>query len=202
MSPNFPVSHTNETTQQSISGSDIYVQIDTAELERHLDAISPRKVAMASQRAATRTRDWLLTNLRRELGQQAALPVKGLVGRFKRGPKGGNSQFYSNEGFAILWIGLNAIEAQKAGTLHETKNGVRVGRHAFARAFVAEIYSGEKKVWKRKRFGAGSKRFPVVKMTIPINDAMEAVLPRYQVAAERMFSQRLEHEINYLLGLV
>lgn len=192
-----PLSHTGPMTPASMPPSDIYVQVDTTRFEEMFTALTPAKVALASKRAAARTRDWLLTNLRRELAQRAALPQKGLKGRFRRGGRA-DAKAYSNEGYAVLWIGLNPLEAQKAGTPRQTKTGVRVGRHFFSGAFIARIYSGQEKIWQRK----GRERFPVVKMTIPINEELEEILPRYQAAAERMFTQRLEHEINYLLGLV
>lgn len=195
------LSHTGSTTPRSVSSADFYVQVDTREMEKLL-SILPEKVALASRRAAVRTRDWLMTQLRRELASSTGIPQKNLKGRFKR-------DAYSDEGFATLWIGLNAMDATRAGTPRQNKKaagprpipeaGTKVGKHFFDRAFVADIYSGER-VWRRKSFGVGSKAFPVVKMTIPVSEEMEEILPEYREAAARMFSQRLEHEVNYLLG--
>lgn len=196
---NFPVASTGSSTPFGISPSDIYVQVDVKPLYDLFAHLTPRNVGLAAQRAANRTRDWLLTQMSRELAQRAALPVNGLRGRFRRGRKKALQQ--DGAGYAILWIGLNAIEAQRAGVLRQTKKGTRAGRHFFDRAFVARIYNGTEKVWRRKNFGKGSGRWPVVKMTIPIDEIMEEILPQYQAAAERMFSQRLEHEIKYLIGL-
>jgi hypothetical protein len=196
------LSHTNSTTPRSVSSADFYVQVDTREMEKLL-SILPEKMTLASRRAAVRTRNWLMTQLRRELASSTAIPHKNFKGRFKRGA-------YSNEGFATLWIGLNPMDATRAGTPRQNKKaagprpipgaGTKVKKHFFDRAFVADIYNGES-VWRRKSFGAGSKAFPVIKMTIPINEEMEEILPKYEEAAARMFSQRLEHEVNYLLGL-
>lgn len=190
------LSHTSTLSPGNVPDSDIYVQVDTREMEK-LFSVIPEKIALASKRAAVRTREWLLTNIRRELSKRSALPANGIRGRFRRGPKGNDGQFYSNEGYAVLWIGLDPVEAQRAGAPTQTKQGTRVRRHMFDRAFVAKIGSGTDKVWRRK----GPERFPVIKMTIPINEEMEEILPKYEVAATRMFSQRLEHEVNYLLGL-
>ncbi len=214
--PKPPLSHTGPTTPLGIpSTRDVYVQIETAELEERFAAL-PAQIAVAAGRAARRTRDWLMTQLTKELAARAALPEKGIRGRFRRGRHAENSRFYSNEGYAILWIGLNPVKAEKAGTPRHIKRvrgryhrgpkpvpgaGVRVGRHFFDRAFIGDVYGGQK-VWRRKSTGAGSERLPVVRMSIPINDTMEEILPRYQDAAARMFAQRLEHEVNYLLGLV
>ena len=191
------LSHTSATTAAQIPGSDIYVSLDMAQMERFFVGLTPVKVALASKRAAIRTREWLLTHMSRELATRKALPVKGIKARFRRGGKENDGQWYSHETqSAVLWIGFIDIEAQKAGTPKQTKAGVRVGKHFFDRAFHVAIFNPAKKVWRRK----GKARFPVIKMTIPINDEMEEMLPRYQAAATRMFSDRLEHEINFLMG--
>jgi hypothetical protein len=199
MSQEIPLSKTGPTTPLNVPMSDIYVQVDTSEMEARLGQLA-HVIPTAAKRAAVRTRDWLMTQLRRELSRRAAVPRKELKGRFRRsgGEKG---SAYSRSAYAVLWIGLNGIEAQKVGNPRQNKTGTKVGRHSFDRAFLSTIYSGEQKIWRRKSFGRGSRRFPVVKMTIPVNEAMEEILPEYQAAAARMFSQRLEHEVNYLLGL-
>ncbi|MEW6490364.1 MAG: hypothetical protein AB1578_20945, partial [Thermodesulfobacteriota bacterium] len=152
-----------------------------------------------ARRAAGRTRDWLSTPHTRELAARAALPQRGLEARFRRrhGPVS------RDEAYAVLWIGLNPVEATTAGTPRQSARGTRVGRHFFERAFLARIYGkGDKpeKVWTRKTFGKGSQRFPVVKMTIPIDEHMEELLPRYEPAAAKMFSERLAHEVDFLLS--
>lgn len=209
------LSHTNTSSLASIPTGDIYIQIETAELEERFRLLS-KQIALAARRAALRTRNWLQTQLVRELSARAALPQKGIKARFRRGRHGDtkederNSQAYSNEGYAVLWIGLNPVDAQTAGTPRQNKKsagprpipgaGTKVGRHFFDRAFIANIYGPGEKVWRRKSMGARSKAFPVVKMTVPINEAMEEILPLYEAAAARMFSQRLEHECNYLIA--
>lgn len=190
-----PLSHTIANSGASAPPSDIYVQVDTTELQK-LWELSPKKMAAAARRAATRTRDWLMTQMTRELMAQGNLPKWGVRGRVRRGPKDRDGQYFSDP-YAILWIGLNAIEAQRAGTPKQTKKGVKAGRHFFDRAFLAQIYSGTTKVWRRK----GAHRLPVIKMTVPISEAMEKILPKYESAAARMFEQRLEHEINRELGI-
>jgi hypothetical protein len=216
MSGDLRLSHTSKYSAAAAPPSDVYVQVDTSEIEQRFEFLT-EEMGKAARRAAARTRDWLSTQLSRELAARSGLPKKALKPRFRKAKKGGdkNSRHYSNEGFAVLWIGLNAVSAEKAGQARHVRRvrsgryhkgpkpvpgaGVRVRKHFFDRAFTAEIYGGGEKVWRRKNPGPGSGQFPVVKMTIPISDAMEEILPKYQKAAERMFSDRLEHEINYLL---
>lgn len=197
-----PLSATGVSTPSSMPPSDFYVQVDTSALEQRF-ALLPQQMALAARRAAVRTRDWLMTHLRRELAAKAQIPTRALTGRFRR--RGNN---YSDAGYAVLWIGLNAIEAQAAGTpkaAPSRKNikGIRVGKHYFDRAFYTHIYGPNQpeKVWRRKTFGKGSKRFPVVKMTIPINDHMEELLAKYEGPVAARFAQRLQHEVEFLLGL-
>ena len=210
-----PLSHTGETTGFNVPAGDIYVQVETRELEAMFGAFGPAKIALAASRAARRVRDWLLTQLTRELSTRAQLPQKGIRGRFRRGRHEKNGQFYSNEGYAILWIGLNPVMADasglkprhvrrvRGGKYHRGPKpvpgaGVRIGKHFFDRAFIADIYGGAK-VYRRKNLGSESEKLPVVRMSIPINETMQEILPKYQAAAARMFSQRLEHEVNFLL---
>jgi hypothetical protein len=185
-------SHTNATTVAQIPGGDIYVQIDTSALVTRF-AASEKVMARAAKDAAKTTRNWLMTQLTKELINRSALPPGALKGRFRR-----KGSALTSGGYAVLWIGLNAIGAEKIGKIEQLKEGVQAGRHFFDKAFVAAIYSSKEKVWRRK----GAERLPVIKMTVPINEELEEILPQYEAAAARMFSQRLEHEVRFQLGLM
>jgi len=186
------LSHTADITPISIPGSDVYVQVDSRALADRFGA-SEKVLGLAAWRAAKKTRDWLMTRVRRELAALASLPQRGIKGRFRR-----KNKPLADSGFAVLWIGLNPVDAARAGRPRQLKKGTRVGRHFFDKAFTAAIYSGTNKVWRRK----GRERFPVIKMTVPLNDAMEDLLPKFQAGAERYFSSRLEHEVQYAMGLL
>lgn len=172
---------------------EIFVKVDTSELEKRF-ALLPKQMDLAAKRAAIRTREWLRTQLSREISAMAQVPRKALNGRIRRGPKTKDGAWYS-DGQAVLWIGLAGVQAHLTGTPRQTKKGVRVGKHFFDRAFIARIGSDTAKVWRR----VDRKRIPVAIMTVPIDEAGEDLLEKYEAPAARMFSQRLEHEVNFLL---
>lgn len=161
------------------------LEVNTAHIER-LFGLLPELMAQASRRAAARTRDWLATQLRRELGKVEKLPALATKNRFFR--KGGQTH-------AMLWIGLNPVFADKAGPAVMTSKGVRAGRRVFEGAFLAHVKTGHTGIYVRK----GKERLPILKVTIPVDESMEAILPKFEAGALRMFEDRLEHEISYLL---
>lgn len=174
--------------------AEIFVQIDTSELEKRF-ALLPKQMELAAKRAAIRTREWLRTQLTRELATTARVPQKALKGRVRRGPKANDGAWYSN-GQAVLWIGLNEVAAHHVGTPRQTKKGVRVEKHFFDRAFIVRIgHSQRLSVWRRQ----GRKRTPIAMVTVPLDEAGEDLLEKYEAPAARTFSQRLEHEVNFLL---
>jgi len=172
--------------------SGLLIEVNTADLEPFFASLSPKKIELATRRAAVRTRDWLMTNLRRELAAGANIPQRALKTRFRKGKnEPGSSR-------ATMWIGLNPVAARRIGKGISTPRGVQVGRHAFDRAFITTMRkSGYSGIFVRH----GRKRLPIVEVTLDIDDDMAALIAKYEVAATRMFSQRLEHEVNYLLGL-
>ncbi len=187
----FPVSHTGEGI--AAPSSDIYVQIDTEEFAQKLGA-TIKQLRVAARRAAAKTRNWLQTQLLRELADAVGVPKKPLRLRYRRGKK--QAAFSEATSHAILWIGTNPLEAQKAGKARQTRKGSRAGRHFFEKAFVANVYGPGEKIWRRK----GASRFPVVKMTIPLHGEMEEILPRYERPAAEKFQQYFEHELKFAMG--
>jgi len=153
----------------------------------------PGQFQIAAKRSAVKVRNWLITQLRRELATQIKVPVGALRDKFKKGAPEG---VVVPPGAAVLMIDLSAVEAQKIKNPTQTKSGVRVGSHFFKGAFVAKIYSSETKVWRRK----GPSRFPVVKMTVPIRADVEHLLEKYEGPMARKFEEYFEHELKYEMG--
>jgi hypothetical protein len=170
-----------------------FVQIDTTEIEKKFDFLTV-EMDTAAKRAAIRTREWLRTQVTREIASTTGVPRKALKERVRRGSKENDGAWYS-DGQAVLWIGLQDIPAHYLGKPRQTKKGVRVRKHFFDKAFTVSIGEQAPKVWKR----AGKSRLPIIKMTVPVEPGRRDLLGKYEKAAARMFSERLEHEINYLL---
>ncbi|WP_035216172.1 hypothetical protein [Desulfobulbus elongatus] len=179
---------------QPLINSGLLIEVDTKPLAGLFAPLKPERLRRAAQRAAKRTRDWLLTQLRRELAAATKVPQLVFKSRFRKGSQGGDDP----GGSAILWIGVNPVVASKIGPGVMTAKGVRVGRRTFDHAFLAVMPTTDHQGIFMRR-GAG--RLPIVKVVLPIDAEAWDLLSKYEAAAGRMFGQRLEHEINFELGL-
>jgi len=147
-----------------------------------------------------KVRAWALTQLARELAAKADITQRSLKRRVYQGlTRTGQTVT------ATIWIGLRPIAADLVGNPKKLPTGVRVRSHIFHGAFIAAIFSGDTaKVYMRKfRAAGGGKRvgrFPVVRMTIPIAEQMEEILPKYEGPAARKFEEIFEHELKFAMG--
>ncbi len=178
--------------------SDLYITHNIDRIMKRLNLMADKKtIYSAINKAAVRTRNWLQTQLARELAARTDIQKKKLRTRFKRGKKQAVSA-WSN--LAVLWIGVNPIPVhllkKKPIWDRSRGGGVRVGSRYFAGAFLAKIYSKETKVWRRM----GKKRFPVILMTVPIQQEMEAIIKKYEKQTSQKFEERIEHELKFALG--
>ena len=185
---------------------------------------SMKQVDQARVSSAVKVRQWLNTQLVREIARAADISPRGIKGRFK--------QSFTRTGreiMASIWIGVNPLEAHKIGRPSQNNTGVRVRGHVFDGAFKARIYTATEKVFIRmtskhydsekypseqKRPGdrfsprykkdhsplRNSGRFPVVKIRIPIAEQMEEILPEYEGPAARKFEEIFEHELKFAMG--
>lgn len=186
-------SSTHAGAAGNMAAGDIYVRHTGPDLERLFAGLQPEQINLVSRRAAARTRDWLLTQVRRELAAKGEVPQNAIKGRLRRGRK---SAYSEADNSAVLWVGLNPLAAARAGKPRQLKSDAKAGRHHFDRAFVARIYSGRDQIWRR----LGNRRFPVIKMTVPLNEHMEGIAARYEELAAEMFATRLRHEVNHLIS--
>jgi hypothetical protein len=190
------LSHHGSNTRPTVGAGEFYTSFDTSELAESLGAL-PQQVRTAATWAARHTRDWLRTQVLRDLNEELGTKKKRLRMRFRKGGNGRNTMS-KNSSMATLWIGVNPIgvEALKH-KLRQTKNGVRVGKRFFPGAFVADVYGeGQESAWKR----LGRKRIPLMKMMVPIQPEVEEILPHYIDEAAKRFEERFEHDLKYLMG--
>ncbi|WP_320055614.1 hypothetical protein [Desulfuromonas thiophila] len=197
MSSRFAPSQLSHHPIQGHGPFDIYATLDVRPLAQYLQA-SEAQVRTASARAVRRVRDWLATQVRRELAARMAAQPAAVKARIKKGRVSPGSDSFSAYGSrAVLWIGVNELGVEKLKhRLRQTPTGVSVGRHEFPHAFVAKVYGRGEKAWRR----LGSKRFPLIKMTVPMEPELEEILPRLQAEAAGRFEQNFEHELRYVTG--
>jgi len=193
-------SHASTDVVFKVPPSDLYITHNIDDMMKKINLIANTKqIYMAINRAAKETRNWLQTQLRKELSLKTGIERKLLKPRFRRGNRNAVSA-WSN--LAILWVGVNPMPAHwlsfgKNTTWDRSRGGgVKVGTRYFAGAFMAKIYSSETKIWRRM----GKKLFPVILMTVPIEKEMEEILPKYEKLAAYKFEQRFEHQLKFALG--
>ena len=173
---------------------DLYTTFDTSDLAAKLNAL-PEHVRNAATWAARHTRDWLRGQILRDLNTELGTTKKRLAMRFRKGDA--RKTMSENTTTATLWIGVNPMGVEDLKQkLRQTKNGVRVGKRFFPGAFVANVYGSGDAVWMRK----GRKRLPLVKMMVPVQPEAAAILPRYTGEAARIFEERFEHDLNFLVN--
>jgi len=181
----------------AVSPFDIYASIDTKQLTAQLEA-TQFQVRTAAQRAVTRVRDWIHTQLAKEVAARMGTTRRVIKTRLRKSKTKKGSDSYSDwSARAVLWVGVDPIGVEKLNQrMQQHDDGVIVGDYYFPGAFVFDIYGWGDRAWKR----LGRKRFPVIKMTVPMNPEVEEILPDLMAGAERMFEQRFEHELKYVTG--
>lgn len=160
------------------------------ELSREFGA-TLEQIDKARVRAVRKLRKWLQTQLARELAAAVGTQQKALKPRFH------NSMYRDGRTiWASIWIGVNPIDAHRTGRPRQLKKGVRVHQNFFDKAFFVNVYGDEPKVWQRK----GKSRFPVIKVQVPIVEAMREILPKYAAPAAAKLAVIFEHELKFETG--
>lgn len=203
--------------KQSADGGMLTLQADPGEIQGFKDfaALVPKAVAVARRRAVNKTLRWLRTHIARAVGKQERIAIAAVRQRLLAYPISAN-------GVGKLWLGLNPIEASRAGRPRQTRSGVSVAGRSYQGAFLKKVYGGKPDIWIRtasKHFkasdypdsevtGAGSmssgwvaengSRFPLAKAKI----SLEAVRPHFESWARRAHQRLLEvmgQEMNFEL---
>ncbi|EJG1615098.1 hypothetical protein CFE14_RS15805 [Vibrio parahaemolyticus] len=199
--------------------SGVSVELNFAQAIRTATAIieaTPKQLQKATDRAIKKTMRWAGRIVARELGQTLGVAQKALKSRVSVSTVGkGADQVH------ILWLGVAALAADKAGKARQTKRGVTVRGRRFDSAFVADIYNGEPNVWirtaknrernhttlSRRRKAATSSpdpklrgRFPVQRVGIEVEDPAVEIFNRLQRRVEDRFKTVLDQELNYAVN--
>ncbi len=184
---------------------DIDLSSELGELEQQLQ-VSIIQIQKAVSRTLKKTGRWLETHSKREIGVALALPQRVLSVRYYQrfSVKNGNRS-------VNVWFGLNPIRMSAIGNAHQTAAGVKVGKHEYHGAFIAQMESGHVGVFqriaaadtrreKRKKDGQWTE-LPIKEEIFEIESLSAPILERYYARAEARFKQILKQEINYVLKI-
>jgi len=152
---------------------------------------TPAQVQKASGRAARKTMRWLTTAMARDIGQALKVPQRSLKSRLTTSTAGqGDDQVH------ILWFGTQPLAAEQVGRPRQGQRGTSVAGRRFDGAFYRGVYDGTKRVWIRKSQG----RFPLLRVTIELQNIAAEVFRRYERRALARYAELIEQELNYAVN--
>jgi len=132
--------------------------------------------------------------LQRALAMQNAVPQKVMRNRIFTGVKSLGTGLTRGS----IWVGLNPVDYSRAGSLRQTKSGVRAGKHELPGAFLKQ---GGKRVKVFRRLG--KKAFPIEQLFLEIEEPSRSVMRKYAMAntaaLNEKFMEIFEQELNYAL---
>ncbi len=148
------------------------VEIDQNRLNdlQHQFGASEKQMILAFNMAHKKTMRKLVTRAKREAHQAIGTRTQAVIAkRIKPKIRRGKDGLFIFQ----IWFGFNDLppEALKARMI-QTKSGVTIGDMHFKSAFVAQMLSGKKSVFKRK----GEGRLPIEKVTVPVYDEFVAIM--------------------------
>lgn len=164
------------------------VEIDISRWTALVANLPPSAMQNAWRRTLRKTMNWVKSQVARDVSAAAKIPMKIVRERLYF--------FLRSSVTGKVWLGLNAIEADRLGTLRQTRSGVTVGRHRFPGAW---IYRGEHnvnsygKVFRR----VGRARIPYERVKVDWTGDGEAAFQRVAARAEERLLTILEQEIRY-----
>jgi hypothetical protein len=151
----------------------------------------PAQATRALVRAINKTLSWATSQGQRAIAAKHNIPLKALRARRRTAVARATSKHLSGR----AWFGTAPIKAAYLGTPRQTKAGARVGRLAFAGAFVAPMPSGHVGIFRR----LGTSRLPIVEEEVRLTAAEQALSGVKSQLAERLqtvFFQEMNYETN------
>lgn len=177
----------------------------------------PDAAKKARRRAINKTLRWLRTNIARAISREERIALRAVRQRLLAyPPKGGVD-------VGRLWLGLNPLDASRAGRPRQTQTGVSVAGRTYRGAFYARAYGSNPDIWIRTgslhfdpadypesqvvslrntRRGTMDAhmygRFPLAKARITLSSA-RPLFDQWARRAEARFAELAQHEVNYEL---
>lgn len=192
------------------------LDIDNSAMRDMIAAVgaTPQQARAAVKRAMRRLQKHIMMGSRREVSAKLGVGLQKLRKRYWSST--------ADENGCEIWAGTWALDALAFGRARQTKTGVRVGRlPEFRGAFIgtpfpsrdsfgvfirksSRHYSPDLYPMQRRsgnRFGGSGAgrggRFPVVRVRVPIEDAVIGSFRGKEPEYEQFFLRQLEHELAY-----
>lgn len=169
------------------------VEIDIKPAIEALHRLPPSAMTNAWRRALRKTGVWIKSQTAKAVSREARIPQKLLRQRLY--------YFLRSRDTGKVWLGLNALAADRLGTPRQTRTGVTVARHQFKSAWIyrtnhnnaADGNTG--KVFQR----VGRKRLPYERVKVDWDQAGAAAFHEAAARAEERLLVILRQEVSYEL---
>ena len=161
------------------------VDIDVGQVLRILRHLKPSAMRNAWRRTLRKTTVWIKGQTARAVAKETRIPQKVLRSRVYF--------FLKSYDTGKVWLGLNAVEAERLGNPRQTRSGVTAGRHRFKGAWMMKNIAPNGPVYRR----TGKKRLPYERVKYDFADTGEAAFRNIATLAERRLLTILVQEVNY-----
>lgn len=161
------------------------VEIDVYEALRILRQLSPKAMQNAWRRSLRKTHVWIKGQVAKAVSKNSKIPQKVLRSRIYF--------FLKSYDTGKVWLGLNAVEAERLGYPRQTRTGITAGRFRFQSAWVMKRVAPDGPVYRR----TGKARLPYERVKYDWADAGESAFRSVATLAEQRLLTILKQEVNY-----
>lgn len=170
----------------------VKVEIDVKQVLDLMHGLPPSAMQNAWRRALRKTSNWVKSQTAKAVSVETRIPQKLLRQRLYF--------FLRSRDTGKVWLGLNAIEADRLGDPRQQPFGVTVGRNRFMSAWIyrSRFSDGGKdantgKVFRR----VGKSRLPYARVKVDWDQAGAAAFRASAAKAEERLLVVLRQEVNY-----
>lgn len=161
------------------------VEIDINQVLNLVRDLPPAAMQNAWRRTLRKTANWVKSQTAKAVSKEAKIPQKVLRSRLYF--------FLRSRDTGKVWLGLNAIEANRLGRPRQTRKGVTVGRHRFDGAWMMKNVAPDGPVYRR----TGKDRLPYEQVKYDWEGVGEAAFREAAAKAEERLMVVLRQEVNY-----
>ncbi|OYW89270.1 MAG: hypothetical protein B7Z23_12095 [Pseudomonadales bacterium 32-61-5] len=168
---------------------DMQVTLSQSDLDRMVRSLGllPEALQRAARRAVRKTAKWTETTAARAMSADLKVQQKIIRARLRTYARGTGLE-------QKVWLGLNALAANRLGVPRRKGSGTQVGRHFLDGAFPIKRFGNG--VYRR----TGADRFPLELAKVEIDKAGERALRAAATHAEARLLELLRQEMNYELS--
>lgn len=161
------------------------VEINADKALKILQQLTPSAMKNAWRRTLRKTNVWIKGQVAKAVSKDSKIPQKVLRGRIYF--------FLKSYDTGKVWLGLNAVEAERLGNPRQTRTGITAGRHRFKSAWTMRKRAPNGSVYRR----SGKERLPYERVKLDWAESGESAFRAVAVLAEQRLLTILKQEVNY-----